>query len=103
VDKLRLGLRYASGRVRVGQGTRGTPAERTGWEFRSDRIDGGNSEGATGAFRSIGRLAPQLESANNGLPVWFLMLAAHIFSMLATTGVGIGTKSRSSAILSPFE
>jgi hypothetical protein len=59
-----------------------------------------NSEGAGGAFRS---LAPQLESANNGLPVWFLMLSAHIFSMVVTTGVGIGSKSSYSAILSPFE
>src|SRR6516162_2914442 len=48
------------------------------------------------------RLVPQLETANRGLPAEFLMLADHIFSIVSTTGVGIGTKSRSSAILSPL-
>ncbi len=96
MDKRLVG-RGAMERIRVERGT-----HRTG---NFDRIGSVTawSEGADGAFRWIAPLAPQLESANNGLPAWFLMLAAHIFSMLPTTAVGIGTKSRSSAILSPFE
>jgi hypothetical protein len=67
------------------------------------RLARGLERAPDGAFSLFRTDEPQLESAYSGLPAASLMLAVHIFSIVATTGVGIGTKSRSSAILPPFE